>query len=114
MRPGYPGGLKTGLPEKRAAADFLPDGEEAAAAFVCVFCGARYRSGGQGAGENISEAAAIRDGLIAQGVDPSRIYLEADSSDTEENIAFSKAVMEENNLPGEVLPEDAMLLVPLC
>ncbi len=24
------------------------------------------------------------------------------------------AVMEENNLPGEVLPEDAMLLVPLC
>ena len=27
-------------------------------------------SGGQGAGENISEAAAIRDGLIAQGVDP--------------------------------------------
>ena len=60
-------------------------------------------SGGQGAGENISEAAAIRDGLIAQGVDPSRIYLEANSSDTEENIAFSKAVMEENNLPEPML-----------
>lgn len=60
-------------------------------------------SGGQGAGEDISEAAAIRDGLIAKGVEPSRIYLEAESSDTEENIAFSKAVMEENGLPEPML-----------
>lgn len=60
-------------------------------------------SGGQGAGESISEAAAIRDGLIAQGVEPSRIYLEAESSDTEENIAFTKAVMEEHDLPEPLL-----------
>lgn len=59
MRPGHPGGLKTGLPEKRAAADFLPDGEEAAAAFICVFCGACYRSGGQGAGQVIAISASI-------------------------------------------------------
>ena len=60
-------------------------------------------SGGQGAGEEISEAEAIRDGLVALGVDSARIYLEDASFDTEENIAFSKAVMEENGLPEPML-----------
>lgn len=60
-------------------------------------------SGGQGAGEEISEAEAIRDGLIAQGVESSRIYLEDQSSDTEENIAFTLQVMEESSLSEPLL-----------
>lgn len=60
-------------------------------------------SGGQGAGERISEAEAIRTGLIAQGVEADRIYLEDRSSSTAENIAFSKEVVEANNLPETML-----------
>ena len=60
-------------------------------------------SGGQGAGEDVSEAEAIREGLIAQGVEASRIYLEDQSSDTQENIAFSREVMRENGLPEPML-----------
>ena len=51
-------------------------------------------SGGQGKGEPISEAQSIRDELVARGVDPGRIRLEDRSTSTQENMAFSKALID--------------------
>ena len=51
-------------------------------------------SGGQGADEPMSEARCIRDELVKRGVDAERILLEDQSTDTAENIAFSKALID--------------------
>ena len=50
-------------------------------------------SGGQGANEPISEAQCIRDELVRRGVAPERILLEDRSTDTRENIAYSRALI---------------------
>lgn len=50
-------------------------------------------SGGQGKGEPISEAQCIRDELVKRGVDPARIVMEDRSTNTLENIAFSRAII---------------------
>lgn len=50
-------------------------------------------SGGQGANEPISEAQCIRDELVRRGVDPSRIRMEDRSTDTRENMLYSKALI---------------------
>lgn len=55
-------------------------------------------SGGQGPGEDISEAECMYRWLVDKGIDPSRIYKEDKSTSTEENIAFSQKVIEENGL----------------
>ena len=55
-------------------------------------------SGGKGDGEDISEAECMYRWLVEKGIEPSRIYKEDQSTSTEENIAFSKEVMEENGL----------------
>ena len=59
-------------------------------------------SGGQGPGENISEAECMYRWLVAKGIDGDRIYKEDESTSTEENISFSKEVIEENNLNKEI------------
>lgn len=59
-------------------------------------------SGGQGDGENISEAQCIYNVLTEQGIDPSRLYLEDKSTDTNENIAFSKRIIIENDLDTDI------------
>lgn len=46
-------------------------------------------SGGQGAGESISEAQAMTDWLSARGIDPARLIQEDKATSTEENLAFS-------------------------
>lgn len=51
-------------------------------------------SGGKGITEPISEAQCIRDELVKRGVDPRRILLEDRSTDTRENIAYSKVLMD--------------------
>ena len=51
-------------------------------------------SGGQGQGEDISEAECMRRYLVDHGIDPNRILLEDRSTSTKENLAFSKAVIE--------------------
>ena len=51
-------------------------------------------SGGQGPGEDITEAEAMRRGLAARGVDESRLLKEERSTSTAENFAFSKALLE--------------------
>jgi uncharacterized SAM-binding protein YcdF (DUF218 family) len=47
-------------------------------------------SGGQGAGEDVSEAQAMYDALVKDGVDPGRLLLEDRSTSTAENFQFSK------------------------
>ena len=53
-------------------------------------------SGGQGADEVISEAEAMRNYLIQRGIPESVIMMEAQSTTTRENMAYSKAIMDEN------------------
>ena len=55
-------------------------------------------SGGQGPGEDISEADCMADWLIAHGVDESRIYREDRSTSTQENFAYSEEIMAELGL----------------
>lgn len=50
-------------------------------------------SGGQGDNEPVSEAQCIRDELVKRGVDPARIVLEDQSTDTNENIANCRAII---------------------
>lgn len=51
-------------------------------------------SGGQGEDEPMSEAACIRDGLAARGIDPERIILEDRSTSTVENLTNSFALLD--------------------
>jgi uncharacterized SAM-binding protein YcdF (DUF218 family) len=55
-------------------------------------------SGGQGNGEDISEAEAMRRWLVNKGIDGDRIYKEDASTSTDENIRFSKRIIENNGL----------------
>ena len=71
-----------------AAYEYLTEHEESA----CVL------SGGQGPGENISEAECMYRYLVARGIDPARLYKEDKSTDTRENLKYSKSLIEENGL----------------
>ena len=59
-------------------------------------------SGGQGDGENISEAECMYRYLTGKGIDGARIYKEEASASTRENISFSLKVIAENNLPSDI------------
>ena len=50
-------------------------------------------SGGQGADEEISEAQCMFDHLTAGGIDPVRLIIEDRSTDTSENLIFSRALI---------------------
>jgi uncharacterized SAM-binding protein YcdF (DUF218 family) len=63
-------------------------------------------SGGKGPGEKISEAEAIKRGLVEQGIEESRIILEDKSTDTVENINFSKALIPVNLETGMIVSND--------
>ena len=52
-------------------------------------------SGGQGNGETISEAEAMRRYLVRRGVSESSILKEEKSTSTRENLSFSAAMLEE-------------------
>ncbi len=52
-------------------------------------------SGGQGKGENITEAQAMRDWLVAHGIAGERILMEPRATSTQENLAYSFAIIEE-------------------
>lgn len=55
-------------------------------------------SGGIGPGETISEAEAMRRGLVAQGIDEERLWLEEQSTSTAENFRFSKNVLKSHGV----------------
>lgn len=75
-----------------AAAEYLAEHPEAVAVL----------SGGQGSGEQISEAECMYRELIARGIQAQRLYLEAQSRNTLENMRFSKTLMEQQGLKGPV------------
>lgn len=56
-------------------------------------------SGGKGSGENLSEAQAMRDYLVAHGIDPSRITMEDKSTSTWENFKFTREIID-SHFPG--------------
>lgn len=51
-------------------------------------------SGGQGPGEDVTEAYAIKQGLLKLGIDEERILLEENSTNTVENLKFSMEFIE--------------------
>ena len=51
-------------------------------------------SGGQGSNEAISEAEAMRRYLVSHGIDDGRITLEAESTNTNENLEYSFALLD--------------------
>ncbi len=71
-----------------AAYEYLVEHPEA----VCVL------SGGQGAGESITEAECMYRYLRNKGIDTSRLYKEEASTDTRENLLFSKQLIEKEQL----------------
>lgn len=52
-------------------------------------------SGGQGPGEDITEAQAMYTALVSRGIAADRLFLEERSTSTEENLAFSLSVLAE-------------------
>ncbi len=60
-------------------------------------------SGGQGADEEISEAACMHDWLVAHGIEEERIYMEDRSTATHENLIFSREIIEANSLPSKIV-----------
>lgn len=60
-------------------------------------------SGGRGSGENISEAAAMKNYLVYKGIDASKIIAEERSYSTQENLANSKAIMKVNGFKSAVV-----------
>ena len=59
-------------------------------------------SGGQGRNEDISEAEAMYTYLMEHGISKARIYVENQSTNTKENVLFSKKIIEENNLSKDI------------
>ena len=53
-------------------------------------------SGGQGPDEPITEAQCMFNELAARGIDPQRLWLEDQSTNTWENMKFSRTMLEEN------------------
>ena len=60
-------------------------------------------SGGKGPGENISEAEAGKEYLVARGVPTKFILVENKSFSTYENLLFSKQIMDSNSLKKAVI-----------
>lgn len=58
-------------------------------------------SGGQGPGEDITEAEALRRALVGKGAEEDRLLLEERSTSTVENFACSKALLEERGVDTE-------------
>ena len=59
-------------------------------------------SGGQGSDEEISEAQCMYEKLTARGIDPARLILEDKSTDTSENLRFSRELVPEGASVGLV------------
>ena len=55
-------------------------------------------SGGQGEGEDMSEALAMRNFLVNNGIDPSIIIMEDKSKNTYENFLYTKKVLDEETV----------------
>ena len=59
-------------------------------------------SGGKGSDEAISEAECMKACLVEMGISADRIYMEDKSVSTQENLKFSKDIIERESLPQRV------------
>jgi uncharacterized SAM-binding protein YcdF (DUF218 family) len=75
-----------------AGAEYLNKNKNA----ICIL------SGGQGADENLSEGQCMYNLMTQAGIEPSRLFIEEKSTSTDENILFSKKIIEQNNLSTNV------------
>ncbi len=75
-----------------AAYEYLSENPEA----YCVL------SGGQGKGEDISEAECMYRYLTEKGIEPERLLCEDASVNTKENLLFSQQLLEENGISGDI------------
>ncbi len=75
-----------------AAYEYLVENPEA----YCVL------SGGQGAGEDISEAECMYRYLTEKGIEPERLLKEDVSTNTEENLLFSQELLEKRGISGNI------------
>ena len=55
-------------------------------------------TGGQGSNEDLPEAVAMKHYLVEQGIAEERIFAEPHSTDTKENLQFTKEIIETNGL----------------
>lgn len=76
-----------------AAAEYLKEHPDAVAVLA----------GGQGPDENISEAECMYNLITDAGIDGSRLYIENQSTSTDENIKFSKQIIDKNNLSTDIV-----------
>lgn len=60
-------------------------------------------SGGQGSNEPMPEAQAMSDYLVEKGVPFSKIYQENQSRNTHQNLSFTRVLMEEEGLKGDII-----------
>lgn len=60
-------------------------------------------TGGQGANEDRPEAEVMRNYLVERGVDTARIYVETASKNTEQNLRFTAALIETNDLDPHII-----------
>lgn len=68
-------------------------------------------SGGQGPGEKIPEAEAMKRYLVGKGIESKRILMEDKSTSTMENFKFSKALLpDKNNLKIMIVTNDFHML----
>ena len=75
------------------------------------FAGYFVVSGGQGPGEDISEAEAMKRYLVRSGVPEDRVILEDRSTSTEENLRFSMERMGEQGLKSAIVVSNSYHLL---
>ena len=75
------------------AAEYLAENPQA----VCIV------TGGKGSDEIEAEAVTMERYLITKGIDKTRIYKEDRATNTEENIKYSKEIIEKEKLPENVI-----------
>lgn len=71
-------------------------------------------SGGQGKGEDVTEAQAMEDYLIRAGISPSRIIKEDRSVSTRENLAFSKKLIPDLRQPAGIVTNQFHMFRAKC
>lgn len=60
-------------------------------------------TGGQGPDEVCTEASVMYAYLVSKGIDPTRIYQEDQSTNTQENLRYAGAIIEREGLDGNVV-----------